>query len=239
MHEIMRKLDVAQEVDLEWLQDWQSFGQTDGERLANLLKGTSRPLAAAQSVFATMAVRNAMEQMVGAADAAMTTEVIAHVADLDRATVERILHGTFQADESWAWGRQREDGEWEWMLDTRAGDSTISTNFEGHDLFTADGRMQAARKLLTDMGVEIPIEEISPAMAFFKSMVDFGRFEGAFMGLLRSRHRSGPRPRASPSSWSRWSIAPGWPSSSASTSPISSPTCTCISAIRCTSRMCL
>jgi hypothetical protein len=177
MHEIMRSLDVAQETDPEWLRVWNQGG---GEQLKQMLQASSRPLAAAQSVFASMAIRHVMDPGV-----TITTQEVADATDIERAVVERLLHGTFQEDNAWAWGHQREDGEWEWALDIRAGQAEIPTIFEGHNLLTADGRMQAARKLLADIGVEVPIEEVSPAMAFFRSMVDFGQFEAAFMSLLR------------------------------------------------------
>lgn len=180
LRDIAHRLDIAQETDPEWMQNWRSYGGSDPEQLKSALAEAKRPLAAAQSVFTTMALHNAI-----ISDRARTTREVADSIDMEPARVEQHLHSILQSDLHWLWGREREDGEWEWQRDTRAGDLPLPMIFEGLDLATADGRLQAAHRLLGDMGIEIPIEEISPAMAFFKSMVDFGRFEGAFMELLR------------------------------------------------------
>ena len=178
VHDIMRQLDIAQVHD----EDGIELGKTDIEDAKELLLRSDRPLAAATSVFNSMAVRMAVIR----ADRVMTTKEVADAVDLKEALVERILHGSFQEDNAWVMGHQLSTGDWEWARHPSiTGDMPTPSHFEGHNLFTSEGRMQSARALLQSMGVEIPLEEISPAMAMFKSMVDFGRFEGAFMELLR------------------------------------------------------
>lgn len=178
VHDIMRQLDIAQVYD----EDGIELGKTDIDQAKEMLRQSDRPLAAATSVFNSMAVRMAVIR----ADRIMTTKEVADAVDLKESLVERILHGSFQEDNAWVMGHALSNGEWEWARHPSiTGDMPTPSHFEGHNLFTAEGRMQAARSLLQSMGVEIPLEEISPAMAMFKSMVDFGRFEGAFMELLR------------------------------------------------------
>lgn len=178
VHDIMRQLDIAQVYD----EDGIELGKTDIEEAKELLRHSDRPLTAATSVFNSMAVRMAVIR----ADRIMTTKEVADLVDLKESLVERILHGSFQEDNAWVMGHQLSTGDWEWARHPSiTGDMPTPSHFEGHDLFTSEGRSRAARSLLQSMGVEIPLEEISPAMAMFKSMVDFGRFESAFMELLR------------------------------------------------------
>ena len=178
VHEIMRSLDVAQTFN----EDGIDLGRTSFEDAQAMLRRSSRPLSAATSVFNAMAVRMTVIR----AGRALTTKAIADKVDLSKELTERILHGSFQEDNAWVMGHQLSNGEWEWARHPSVPDELPTpSHFEGHDLSTADGRMQSARWLLKDMGVEIPLEEISPAMALFKSMVDFGQFEAAFTELIR------------------------------------------------------
>ena len=178
VHEIMRSLDVAQTFD----EDGIVLGKYDIEQAEKLLRESNRPLSAAIGVFNQMAVRMTV---IRSAEA-LSTKQVADKADLSENLVERILHGSFQDDMPWVMGHQSpSSGEWEWVRHPNFGDLPTPSHYEGHDLMTSNGRMQAARALLESMGVEIPIEEVSPAMALFKSMVDFGRFESAISELLR------------------------------------------------------
>lgn len=177
--EIADHLEVARSRDDE-LQFLDKLGTTIDE-LTEILKNEKHPLRIALGIFNTIAIHSVLTS-----DGPQTTKQLCEKVELDEKYVERALIANFQSDHPFVWGRE-ENGEWYWVKDASAGDSHPLSSYEGLNLHTADGRLQAAKRLLNEAGIEIPLHEISPAMALASKIINQQGLENSILALINKK----------------------------------------------------